>query len=94
MLNNEYKSILKDLSLEVGIKQGQLDDIYKTYWKFVRYIIKNTDFLDSNLKRRSINIIRLGKFHCSDKRLENLKNNKKFVKDGRIEHKKDKTYLQ
>lgn len=94
MFNNEYKSILKDLSLKVGIKQEELDNIYKTYWKFVRYIIRNTDFSDSNLDRRSINIKGLGKFHCSNKRLENLKNNRKFIKDGRIEHKEDKTYLQ
>ena len=92
MLKKRVKDIVIKSAKELNIPVDKALEAYKSYWLFVKEKIENMSLEgiteeDFNNIRSSINVIGLGKFSTSYKRIKNI-DKKKEITNERIKNKK------
>lgn len=89
---------IKDLSIELGLSEKTIQEVYKSYWRFIRDTIRNIDFDNINTIEEyqrvkvNFNIPGIGKLGCPYDRMLRIKNQNRYKHAAK--YKKDKTNVQ
>lgn len=80
-----YNGVIDIVSKELGLSKEVVENTYKAYWEYIKYIIEQLPFKeelsqkDFETLRTSINIPSLGKLNCTYNRYVGMKNRFKII---------------
>ena len=93
----KYQEVVSKLSEELHLKEDVVDEVYKSFYAFIRETISSLPLKDElteeefNKLKTNFNIPAIGKLHCTYERYKGMKERGKYIKNlkEKYEDKKD-----